>query len=450
MLLTSVSTILVNANPLMRYDGYFILSDFLEIPNLAQLSRELLRHYLVKGCLGIELPLGKRMPQRRRTWLTIYAFAAGVYRWLMVFGALWFVSGALEHYDLQVLGRIAALFGLMALVIMPIWQTFQLLYIPGRISQMKTRRILLVGGTLAAVLGVVLVVPMPRTIDCAAVIGVRDADTIYAPLPGKLTQVGVAYGDPVEPGNVIATLSNDNLELAIAELTGQVEELNAQLKGLNKERLVSSEAGRAIESVQETLAMAEQQLTERIKDRESLVRTASRAGVVLPSPNALSRRKMATTLAKAHGDPLEPHNLGMHLQAGEILCQIGDPHELELLILIDQSMREYVQVGAKVEARPANSPYEILTSTITELSAAETHRVPPSLGNRHGGSVATQLSATEGEQLVNATYQARAPLDVESITLMPGLRCQVQIEAPPQTWGSRIWRWVEETFRFRT
>ncbi len=448
MLLTSVSTILVNANPLLRFDGYFILSDYMEIPNLAQKSRDLLRHFLVKWCLGIELPLGRQMSAPGQVWLLVYAIASAIYRWFVIFAALWFLHTALEAYDLEVLGRIAAFIGLNALLVFPLWQTVKLLYVPGRISQMKTRRALISSALVATAALFVFAVPMPRSVQCPAIIAVREAETVYARVPGKLATVAVAYGESVAAGSELATLANDDLEFAIAELTGQVEELEAQVQGLNKERLVYQESGRRIDSVKETLAMVKQQLAERIKDRDLLVRKSTRDGIVLHAPS-IPRRKLARNQPSSSGDPLEPHNLGMHLAADDVLCQIGDPQQLELIILIDQSARELVGVGAKVYAWPASTPFQAITSEISEISRSETVIGPRSLGHKHGGSVATQSSQSGEETLLTATYQARAPIDNRAGTILAGLRCQVKIQAPPQTWGLRLWRWAEETFRFR-
>ncbi len=86
MFLCSCSTILFNANPLMRLDGYYMLSDFLEIPNLSQRSQRLL-HAWIKGVfLGISTPPQRLMPRRHRFAFVAYSIASTIYRWMVFVG----------------------------------------------------------------------------------------------------------------------------------------------------------------------------------------------------------------------------------------------------------------------------------------------------------------------------------------------------------------------------
>ena len=66
MFICSVSTVMFNANPLLRYDGYYILSDILEIPNLRQKSSAILNRKLGKWCLGLEEPEDPFLPKRHQ------------------------------------------------------------------------------------------------------------------------------------------------------------------------------------------------------------------------------------------------------------------------------------------------------------------------------------------------------------------------------------------------
>ena len=85
MFICSVSTILFNGNPLLRFDGYYILMDLVEIPNLRQKSTEVLKRFMVDWCLGIEQPENPFLPQRRQFLFAIYTIAAVLYRWVVVF-----------------------------------------------------------------------------------------------------------------------------------------------------------------------------------------------------------------------------------------------------------------------------------------------------------------------------------------------------------------------------
>src|SRR6188474_2626964 len=82
MFICSVSTVVFNGNPLLRFDGYYILMDLLEIPNLRQKSTEITRRFFVWLCLGIEQPENPFLPHKHQWAFGLYTVAAVMYRWL--------------------------------------------------------------------------------------------------------------------------------------------------------------------------------------------------------------------------------------------------------------------------------------------------------------------------------------------------------------------------------
>ena len=91
MFLNVVSTVLVNGNPLLRFDGYYILMDALEIPNLRQKSTEVLKRWFQETCLGLELQDDPFQPTRGRFMFGLFTVASVIYRWVVVFSICWFV-----------------------------------------------------------------------------------------------------------------------------------------------------------------------------------------------------------------------------------------------------------------------------------------------------------------------------------------------------------------------
>ena len=90
MFIGGVNAVLLNGNPLLRYDGYYILSDLLEIPNLRQKASETLKRLLGTWMLGLPATPDPFLPQRQRWAFAVYAVASGVYRWFITFSILWF------------------------------------------------------------------------------------------------------------------------------------------------------------------------------------------------------------------------------------------------------------------------------------------------------------------------------------------------------------------------
>ncbi|HUG93308.1 MAG TPA: hypothetical protein VML55_20880, partial [Planctomycetaceae bacterium] len=88
---TTVTTVIFNANPLMRFDGYYMMADWLEIPNLRPKSDKLLRDKFAWHCLGIETRPDPFMPETGIGWFVTYAIAAALYRWVILFGITLFL-----------------------------------------------------------------------------------------------------------------------------------------------------------------------------------------------------------------------------------------------------------------------------------------------------------------------------------------------------------------------
>src|SRR5277367_1597224 len=100
MIVCSVNTIVFNGNPLMRFDGYYVLADWLEIPNLRDRCNKYLKNLALRIFLGVEVPKEPYMALKRRTLFITYAVVSYVYRWVVTFSILYFMSIFLKPYKL--------------------------------------------------------------------------------------------------------------------------------------------------------------------------------------------------------------------------------------------------------------------------------------------------------------------------------------------------------------
>ena len=96
MFISSVSTILFNANPLLRYDGYYIVSDLVEIPNLRQKATSILSRKMGEWFLGLEPPEDPFLPERNQMFFALYTVAAVIYRWFIMASILFFLYKVFE------------------------------------------------------------------------------------------------------------------------------------------------------------------------------------------------------------------------------------------------------------------------------------------------------------------------------------------------------------------
>ncbi len=466
MFICSVSTLMFNGNPLLRFDGYYILMDIIEIPNLRQKCTEVLKRWFQKTCLGLELQDNPFLPQRHRFWFGAYTIAAVIYRWVVVFSIVYFLNQVLKPYGLQALGRAFAIMGIGGLIVPPIWQSYKFLKTPGRASKMKRNRVLATIGVVAAILGFVTLVPFPYHISCVAEVQPIDAYAVRTMVPGKLVAFHKLPGDSVEPGELIVQLDNYELvqqywaykgEYDLAELKNDL-----QIQKANRDPQLAS----SIQAAESQLLNAREQLAITEARLEHLQIVSPRSGVIIEPP-AKDGAKMAAAsdqLPTWSGSPFEKQNENAHFAEGDLLCFIAEPNRMEAVIIIDQTdmqvLREEIGYTSGTEKiDPAKSPrVEIMLESarlnslygrITEIADSEMKESPASLASSSGGTLDTKMDQKTGRITpISASYQAKVAIDELTIPVRSGYRGQAKIHLKWKTLGWRFYRLVAKTFNF--
>ena len=100
----------------MRYDGYYILSDLIEIPNLRQKATTILSRKMGEWCLGMEMSEDPFLPQSNQMFFALYSIAAAVYRWVIAFSICWFLYKLFESYHLKFVGQLVVVMSLVGAV----------------------------------------------------------------------------------------------------------------------------------------------------------------------------------------------------------------------------------------------------------------------------------------------------------------------------------------------
>lgn len=448
MFICSVSTILFNGNPLLRYDGYYILSDILEIPNLRQKSSQILQRMMSKWCLGLELPENPFLPQRNRLLFALYTVASSIYRWVVVLSIMLFLNKVFEPYGLKILGQLIMMAGMFGLVVMPLVQLGRFLYVPGRMDQVKRKNVLATAGVAGAVLAFVLLVPLPHRVRCMVEVRPHDSKSVFVKVPGQLQEILVEPGETVDEGTTLVQLVNHDLQLSLAEIEARKVQQESLLVALRMQRESDPASARGIPAVKEALAAATEQWNEKRNDVDDLDITAPVAGTVIAPPSRESQPHSDGQLPFWSGSPLKSENKGTFLEKGVQLCEIGDPTRMQATLVIDQGDIEFIRPGQYVQIKLDAFTGTTLEGEIDEIAEVEMQALPPSLANQAGGGVATQPDASGTPRPLSTSYVARVPLDNADQLLQPGMRGRAKISTPWQTLGQRCWRLIVRTFRF--
>jgi putative peptide zinc metalloprotease protein len=259
IVISTVVTIMFNANPLLKFDGYYVLCDFLNIPNLKRLATASMQHCLKRIFLGIEAP-GIGVTWWSDRLFTLFGAASDIYRVTVTLGIFAFLS-----LQIPTVGLLLGLFYIFAGLIPTIDRIVRYLLFQPETRGSRRRAVLLIGGS-AAALTLIIVMPVWSAISFTGVVGRENETFIRSPEPGFVTTVGFKPSQEVQPGDVLFELTNEELLTRRAAAKVEVSKLKSQLLqslqtaptefGLLKQRLHQAELDlRDVESAIERLTI---------------------------------------------------------------------------------------------------------------------------------------------------------------------------------------------------
>lgn len=443
--ISSVTTVIFNLNPLMRYDGYYMLSDLLEIPNLSRKAQRLLQETFAWYCLGIRPQPDPFMPVDGRFWFVVYAAASAVYRWVVLFGITVFLYVVLKPYELQSIGIAMAVLSLVGVVFSLGQNLVHLLRAP-RQDPLSRPKMATTGSIVLAVLLGVLFIPLPWHFDASFYIEPHNVQHVYATVPGELVRASVEPGQRVSSGDEVAQLVDLEKVSRYIELTTELEvhetEYRAEL-GSNRPTAAALARERA-ELTRAQVADYEQQLR--------LLRiTAPMAGIVVAAPRVPEPKLQQPRLELGgwSGSPLDPRNKGCLLEAGAHLASIAPDEQFQAVLLVDQGDRGDLDVGRELDIKFDHLPTRTYHGVVSAVAERHLEFAPESLSNKQGGELPTVTDRRGRERLTSHAYQALVVLEGDNNLLKSGLRGKARFSVGHRSIFDWIWREFWRTFHFR-
>jgi len=449
MFISGVSTVIFNANPLLRYDGYYIMSDFLEIPNLTQKSRAALLGKLRTLCLGLPPVPSRFMPQRRTVAFALYSIASFCYRWFVLFVILLLLLRIFKPFGLQLLGHALIGLSLTTLIVLPIYKLSKFFADPRVRSQVKLPRLIASSIVAAALVAAVCLIPIPQNVYAPFEIRPVASRTVYVSSPGLLRRCKVQPGDWVAEGELLATLQDLQLNSEIIKLEGNVRALRREYALL--EQLASGDlqlVTRFTDKYEELVA-ATNQLNEARQIEASLQLKAPHSGRVLPPETIKPPAADPPSLPTWAGSPLDSKNLGAYLERQTPFCRIAGNDQFEAVLEIDQKNMDLVQVGDRVQLVLDEYPSIRLTSQLTRIASDAIPQHSPEL-MRAGLQDRSNRGTTRGQPIPRTTsYAALASLDQTELQLLTGFQGTAKIHTGSNPLGEQLVRYFRSIFNFR-
>lgn len=440
--LCGVNTIIFNGNPLLRYDGYFVLSDWLEVPNLQQQSAAVVRSMICRWFCGFDSGDVTDLSPRRRWGLFFYGAASLTYRWFLTLIILWGLYRWLGPIGLGPLVQIFAVFTVGSMLCIPVLMTASFFGSAGNRANVHWSQLFWRSAVTVTALVILFSVPFPCRVLTEAIADDGDAESVYVTIAGTLVE-SVQSGQSVEAGQVIARLQDPRLSMTLAQLTGELAQQRLRLEQLERRRVSEPNLAIVLPTVRESVRDLEQQLSQRQRDADRLVVTAPRPGTVLGSSTQRVANRSGS-LTGWTGSPLDAPNLGASLRVGTKLCSIGTEGAQSVLILINQDDINLVRVGQRVRFLWTALSGEIVSGEIVELAEFDLDSIPRELIMKL--NVPVRAASRGTFRPIGKWYQARVRLEPSDVPLLHGTAGSAKILVDPQSLSSRIVRWLARTF----
>lgn len=405
MIVASISTIVLNINPLMRFDGYYILADLLDIPNLHTRASGHLRHLVERYAFGYKKSESPAMSRSEATWLSVFGVTSGIYR-VVVFASILLIIA--DRFLL--LGIIMAAVCAVAWVLAPMLRLVHYLATSPRLERTRLRATLACVGTAAALVTLLAIVPFPNGFKAPGILQATDHQVVVNNVPGYVSEIVSVANTRVNTGDVLVRFMNSDLGFQLEEAQGRLREANF----IRAKAFAGNPAD--LRAVDDLIVSIEKQIS-RLQDQQSdLIVRAETDGVwVAPNLNELRGRW-----------------LPRGTQVGEI---INDSSFYFASVISEENASEVFSDAIRSsEVRLVESPGRSLQVTAVKRIPIEQTTLPSAaLGFQGGGSIATSSTDATGSVATQPFYELRlAVANSGGRPLYQGVSGRVRFQLQPE------------------
>ena len=404
-----ILTLAVNVSPFMRFDGYFILTDILDMPNLHERSGALAKAWMRNTLLGFNETYAEHFPKKTNRMMIAFAIVTWLYRFLLYLG----IAALVYFYFFKILGIFLMVVEILWFVWRPFWTEMKVW--KARSAEIKTNRKLLLG---ALLLGAIIVgfIPFQTGVKGSAWVHSARQQTIYSPLPGRL--VSIADAGAVAENQALFVLESPDLSVSADKANIQAKTREQELIGLIG--LADGEENRAQLQLQQEQFLAEQNMYSDDISRLSI--SAPFAGKLMDV------------------DPLLA--TGVWVKPDQPLGVVVDPNNWFAHVLINEEDVKRIAVDNKVKLHQATS-LEIQHGKVIEIDTTKASVLPhPIMDAKSGGSVVTldmQNKDTPKYAPRDTLYRVRVALDTPPPQLQMETRDAI-IEGERSAWLPSVFK----------
>jgi putative peptide zinc metalloprotease protein len=410
------STLLFNGNPLVRFDGYYVLSDLLELPNLAQRSRSYLSYLVFRYLLGIkEMPTPSGSAAEKR-WYLLYGVAAFVYR-IVLYSSIFLL---LSH-RFSWLGTAFGVIAMGQLLLVPACTTLHRLFTTASYQQYRSRMLLRSAVIAVGICSVLTLLPLPYATRVEGVVWPPDDSFVRMHTAGFIKKVVAPPNGWVQKNDTLIECEDPQLSADLLLLQSQIREYQT--------RKNAAFATAPIEAtiIDERLQELQERLLEKQADQERLtIRSPAEGQFVIPGDILLSGRFMH------RGDPL-----AYVLATGNRVRTVVSQEDIDII----------TEKTRAVELLLLTAPETIYTGRIATTNPQATLLLPdPALGTAGGGSILMDPADPSGRKMLEERFQLDITLDSPLAKPFIGSRVLVRFDHGNEPLAIRWLRKIRQLF----
>lgn len=419
VIVAGVTTLVFNLNPLLRFDGYYILADWLEIPNLGQKANQFVGYLVKRYLLGARELAAPRMTPREPAWLLGYAVGAFVYRILVAVTIILLVAESFFF-----IGVLLAAWAGWNMLVQPLIRAIGQLAQAPELQQRRWLAWTVAAGLAVLAAGAVFVVPAPSWTSAEGVVWMPDDARLRAAHPCFGSAVLAAPGSRVAKGVPLLGCSDPELDAQIDQAEAYAGELEARLaRAIRNDRV-------QMQIVSAELRHGERRLADLLGRRELMTIRSPHDGVfVVPSPTDFPGR--------FHG-------------RGEVMAYVIVPARLTLLTVVSQRDADLVRRHTeRVELRTVGDVWNLIRARIEREVPAATQDLPSlALSLAGGGNIGLDPGAAPGGEARALTplFQFELALDGDALPGTLGRRVFVRFDHGLEPLAQQWYRGLRQIF----
>ncbi len=374
MLIGGVSTLFFNGNPLLRFDGYYVLADLLGIPNFAQRSNAFYAYLIQRFAFGLENATSPATSRREAFWFSLYALLSLLYRLAILAAVCLFL---LE--DLFIVGAALALWAVATQILWPLLKQADFLLLNPRLRRHRPRAVAVSVAALGGLVAALSWWPVASLSSFQGVIYPPEQSRLTAATEGFVSEILVADGAAVVAGQPLLRLANIFHEAERESLESRLRELRARYTSVRTQDRVQANLTR------EEIAALEADLLRNREKLDALALVAPVDGVFLHVPTS----------------DLE----GLYVERGALLGYVVPSTAASARVVVVQDELDLIQSRLDaIEVRIASDPWQVYAGELSRSVPQAGFRLPsPVLGTQGGGRFVTReddaLALASGERV---------------------------------------------------